>query len=228
MGTLRAPRASPWGRLALVSVVVVCLALFGLMARDVVEHARLAFDASALRWLHAHATARRTALALALTRIGEPEYLAGATSLLLLALTAARRWRQAFIFAVEVGGAAVLDLGLKGLFARPRPTLYPHLEPESSFAFPSGHGLVDLAFSLALALLLWRALPGRWRYLGLIGVVFALASGASRPYLQVHYPSDVLAGWVLACAWVLSVHLTLAPATTPRAAVEERDRARGR
>lgn len=72
----------------------------------------------------------------------------------------------------------MLDLGLKGLFARPRPALYPHLEPETSFALPSGHGLVAPGFFPALALLLRRALSGRWRYAGSSGLLLALAGMA--------------------------------------------------
>ena len=112
--------------------------------------------------------------------------------------------------ALEVGGAAVLDKVLKPLFARPRPTLYPHLVPETNYSFPSGHAVGDLAFAMALFLVVGTLIRGRWRSLGYLSIGLALLIGASRPYLQVHYPSDVLAGWALGLAWVLALHELLA------------------
>ena len=124
-----------------------------------------------------------------------------------MALFVLRRWRLGAVFALEVGGAAAFDLVSKAFFARPRPTVYAHLVQESNFSFPSGHAMGGIAFFLALHLLLWRTLPRRWRWIGVLGLVLALAIGISRPYLQVHYPSDIVAGWAFGSAWVLGVHL---------------------
>ena len=183
------------------------LAVFAVMAVQVYDHRGFAFDAPLLTWFHLHVTAGRTALARTLSLVGEPKSLGSVTALLLLATFVARRWRLGLLFALEVGGAAALDLASKAFFARPRPTLYAHLVHETNFSFPSGHAMGGMAFFLALHLLLWRTLPGRWRWIGVLGLALAVLIGASRPYLQVHYPSDILAGWAFGAAWVLAVHL---------------------
>lgn len=193
----------------------MCALAFAVIARGVYLHHVFAFDAPVLTWLHAHQSSVLTRVALLLTRIGDPTTVAAATALVLLTLLVARRLRDGLAFALEVGGAAVLDLAGKHVFARPRPALYPHLVHESDFGFPSGHAMGDIAFFLALLLLLGRVAP-RWRPASVLGLALAVVIGASRPYLQVHYPTDILAGWALGFAWTLALDLLVAPAPAPR------------
>lgn len=101
---------------------------------------------------------------------------------------------------------------LKHLFARPRPwvdcaALVPLVTERDPNSFPSGH--TSAAFAFALASL--RALPKRWMKVSV--VVLAALMGLSRLYVGVHYPSDVLVGFVVGdlaalCGWLLSQHLT--------------------
>lgn len=207
-----------WVRTGMWGAVLVLAVAFALIARGVLLHHVFAFDAPVLAWLHGHESPTWTALARVLTRVGDPTTVGVATALVLAALLAARRLRDALTLAVEVGGAAVLDLAGKQFFARPRPALYPHLVHETDFGFPSGHAMGDVAFFLALFLLAERIAPGRWRSAGLMGVALAFIIGASRPYLQVHFPTDVLAGWALGLAWTITVDLLVAPAPAPRVA----------
>lgn len=87
--------------------------------------------------------------------------------------------------------------GLKVLISRPRPT-GEHLTYATGFSFPSGHAMLSMAFYGFIAYLLWINLPhkgGRWGA-GLL-ILLILAIGLSRVYLNVHYASDVLAGFLL-------------------------------
>lgn len=199
-----------WLAVAASTLVFVVFAIF------VGERRPMAFDASLLGWLHLHASASLTTVARDLSAIGEPTVVGPLTLLVVIALLVVRRWRGALLVAFEVGGAAVLDEVLKRLFARPRPTIYPHLVHETNYSFPSGHAVGDLAFAVAIVLVVGTLLRGRWRWLLGLLVLLALAVGASRPYLQVHYPSDVLAGWALGLAWVLAVQGVLARFLYPR------------
>lgn len=201
---------SGWAAVVVWLLPLALLIVFAVMARVVYDHQGFAFDVPVLTWFHLHATAGRTALARTLSRIGEAGSLGSVTALVIVASFVLRRRRTGILFALEVGGAAALDLASKAFFARPRPSVYAHLVQESNFSFPSGHAMGGMAFFLALHLLLWRTLPRRWRWIGLLGLALALLIGASRPYLQVHYPSDILAGWAFGSAWVLGVHLLAA------------------
>ncbi|MBK7327518.1 MAG: phosphatase PAP2 family protein [Propionivibrio sp.] len=106
----------------------------------------------------------------------------------------------AFVTLALIGASALGHLG-QLIAARPRPDLFPPLIPMPDDAsFPSAHAMQVTAFALAW-LLRPGASPGRIE----IAVLLAAASlvGASRLYLQVHFPSDVVAGVMLATLWVV-------------------------
>ncbi len=126
---------------------------------------------------------------------------------LLVALWLWRSWRRAAVFlALSMAGAWGLNLAAKVLVGRLRPELFERLSIAPGYSFPSGHTMVSTAFFLSLFLISWRLLP-RYRWpTGVLSILLILGVGASRSYLQVHYPSDVLAGWLLSGAWVLGLN----------------------
>ena len=90
-----------------------------------------------------------------------------------------------------------LQYGLKLLVDRARPELWPRLLAVGSAAFPSGHALAAATFYPALAWLLSEGRPGGRRVLMGLAVLIALYVGVGRLYLGVHWPTDVLGGWLL-------------------------------
>ncbi len=137
------------------------------------------------------------------------------TAAVALAALLLRHRRAAALVVLAVAGAELLQLGLKPLFGRPRPGVFPPLERIGSAAYPSGHALVSAALAGALVLICWQR---RWRTLAALpAAVYVLAVGFSRLYLGVHYPSDVLAGWLLAAAWVGGLSALLLPPVQPHA-----------
>lgn len=112
-------------------------------------------------------------------------------------------YRRATIIAVSVAGAAILNQILKAVFERQRPDLWTQLIHESSYSFPSSHAMASAALGFAIIACLWRS---RWRWYGVgAGVTYILFVGFSRMYLGVHYPTDIMAGWVVSGAWVAIV-----------------------
>jgi undecaprenyl-diphosphatase len=109
-----------------------------------------------------------------------------------------------FIFMASAGGWA-LNQALKELFARPRPELVPHLREVMSSSFPSGHAMTSAAVYLTLGALLMRIAEGRLaKYYCItiaMGVTFLV--GCSRVLLGVHYPTDVIGGWLGGMSWAL-------------------------
>ncbi len=113
------------------------------------------------------------------------------------------RWRRAGLFlAASLGGSALLNEGVKVLVGRARPTVVAMVEHPRGLSFPSGHSQSTMAFAAACFLLIWLGRP-RWRRWGAVFFVLPLLVGWTRTYLGVHYPTDVLAGWCLAAAWVI-------------------------
>jgi undecaprenyl-diphosphatase len=132
------------------------------------------------------------------TTIGSGFVVALLTLLLCIFLYAVLKHRQELIFLVAVvGGTGILNLMLKLLFQRDRPTLHRLIEI-TGYSFPSGHSMAAFALYGALTYLLWRHIPSTWgRSLQvLLSSVFILTIGVSRIYLGVHYPSDVVGGYL--------------------------------
>jgi undecaprenyl-diphosphatase len=111
-----------------------------------------------------------------------------------------QRWQSLAFVALSVSGALVINTALKLVFIRQRPELWELLTHESTYSFPSGHAAMSSALALTIIVLVWNS---RWRgpVVG-IGALYVLAIGFSRLYLGVHYPTDVLAGWIVSAIWV--------------------------
>src|SRR5262245_48334341 len=114
-------------------------------------------------------------------------------------------WRRAlFVVAASLGGW-FLNSALKQLFQRPRPDVVPHLREAMSLSFPSGHALTSAAVYLTLGALSMHIAQRRLTkvYCMSMAMLATALVGGSRLYLGVHYPTDVLAGWLLGLSWAL-------------------------
>lgn len=114
------------------------------------------------------------------------------------------RWQSGLFAAAVLVSGILMSTLLKQIIARPRPQWVAHLDAVHSASFPSGHALNSTLFYLLLALLLGGLLRSRGARLGLYcaALLVAIATGISRIALGVHYPSDVIAGWLIAAAWL--------------------------
>ena len=118
------------------------------------------------------------------------------------------------ILGATISGSLMVTL-LKGFFERPRPTLVDHLVIEHSASYPSGHAANSAIVYLTIAVLFSRVEDSlRTRLFVLsVALLLTLAIGISRVALGVHWPSDVLAGWMFgicwACLWALFVKLPI-------------------
>ncbi|MDP1613973.1 MAG: phosphatase PAP2 family protein [Sulfuritalea sp.] len=119
-----------------------------------------------------------------------------------------------FVIAAPVGAAILTQLA-KQLALRPRPELFPALVSVASpFSFPSAHAMQVTAVAVGLLLAIVPLAPRcrPWAIPVLLAVVVLV--GLSRLYLQVHYPSDVLAGTLAAACWTVGLHAFMRPGGT--------------
>jgi len=139
-----------------------------------------------------------------MSAVAEPVFRVSGAVLLVIAMLWVRRWRVAmFIFVATAGGAALCSL-IKALASRARPELIPQLDGFTSYSFPSGHAWNGMIFYGEIALVAALFVPRHLRVpVVAVGVFAAILTGWARIALGVHWPSDVLAGWIGGGAWLL-------------------------
>jgi undecaprenyl-diphosphatase len=197
--------------LTLLAVAVLFLS-FGLLAEEVMEGETAAFDRRLLlvfrdsvdvsrllgpRWL--------PEVLRDITSLGSTVILAIVMTVVLGYLAFAKDWRSgSFILMAVLGGQAISTL-LKLAFERARPDLIPGAPQVFTASFPSGHAMLSAVTYLTIAVLLARIepRPALKRYFLLVGFALAIIVGISRVALGVHWPTDVLAGWVVGSGWAL-------------------------
>jgi undecaprenyl-diphosphatase len=112
----------------------------------------------------------------------------------------ANKSRPALFVIASMAGAGAINQVLKVIIQRPRPALWDQFT-EIGYSFPSWHAMLSAALALTLIVIFW---PTRWRWLVLVGGgAYMILVGLSRLYLAVHYPSDILAAWLMSGLWVL-------------------------
>ncbi|TCV91420.1 undecaprenyl-diphosphatase [Luteibacter rhizovicinus] len=138
-----------------------------------------------------------------LTHVGDPIVVAVESALVFVFLLIRRYWYLATAWIVALVGTGLINQLLKNIFQRERP-LHDHgFVVEHSFSFPSGHASGSMVFFGMLAYVLLVLTPPRLhRVVVVIATAFITVIGISRILLQVHYFSDVLAGYATGLAWL--------------------------
>src|SRR5262249_9388240 len=204
-GPEEVPRPTPLFEAAVaasLALAVLCLLLFGWLGREVLEGDTARFDNAIRSWVHQYASSGMTSAMKAVSLLGYEILLAEV--IIALIVFVRLRWKRAALWLlITMVGSVLLDAALKFFYPRARPTPFFGAEARYS-SFPSGHALSSLCFYGVMAGLLSariKSLP--WRIaIWTLATLLVIAIGLSRIYLGVHYPSDVLAGYLAATVWV--------------------------
>src|ERR687889_16710 len=197
--------AAVWLAAGLAVSAFVVWAFFEL-ADEVLEGDSRTFDRAVLLWIHDNFSGWWNEPMRLATALG---YYYVVVPLLALAVFVfyRRGWRlSAVLRVVSTGGSVVLTTVLKGVFQRARPELFDAGYQASFYSFPSGHATVAVGFYGMLTVILAYRMRGfaRWA-VAVSGVLVVILIGFSRLYLGVHYPTDVLAGYLAALLWLVCV-----------------------
>ena len=179
---------------------------FAELADVVIEGESSAFDRAVLLWIHTAFPDWFEGTMRIVTALGDDWVV-----LPLLAVAVfffyRKGWRlSATLLLVSTAGSVVLTTVLKALFRRARPELFDAGYQASFYSFPSGHATVAVGLYGMLTLILAYRLRGRARWaVAALGVIVVLLIGFSRLYLGVHYPTDIVAGYLAALLWLVCV-----------------------
>lgn len=199
--------ATALGLVLIIGFVVAGIAgwIFTELAEAIQAGATLALDDSILHWMGAHQSGLATTAMLEATALGTGAVVIMMTGIvgMFLALTGHRK-PALLLGATTIGGLA-LNLLLKLHYHRPRPQVFPWSTNAVSSSFPSGHAMNAVIVYGTIAYLATRL--SRSQSVRVITAVVAciaiIAISASRVYLGVHYPSDVVGGAIVGAAWAI-------------------------
>ena len=180
---------------------------FAELADRMLAGATRRLDEAVVQWVATHRSRILDHVALEITGLGN---FATLTVLVLVAaifLWQTRHRVSVVLMMIAIAGGGVLNTLLKDLYGRPRPSIVTPVIEVATESFPSGHSMGAFIAYAAVAYLGGRVEPTRglrWTT-WIVAAVLILAIGVSRVYLGVHYPSDVLGGYIAGLAWLAFV-----------------------
>jgi undecaprenyl-diphosphatase len=179
------------------------LILFAWLSEEVFEGDLRRFDSAVRMKVHEFFSPQLTKFMQDMTFLGSIAFLTALFLLIVAVWLAKGMKRPAVWFTIAVGGSVILDLSLKLSFHRARPAPFVGTVP-LGYSFPSGHALSSFCFYGVLAGLLCARIQSRAIrvFIWTASAALVLAIGLSRIYLGVHYPTDVIAGYIAAATWV--------------------------
>ncbi|MBE8990893.1 phosphatase PAP2 family protein [Nostoc sp. LEGE 12450] len=203
-----------WRSLLILLIgVYLPLQVFEILTVKIWENqAGFPWDVPILLAVHSTANPQLDILAVTLAIIGLPWTAIPILGAIALILLLQKRWRSLAYLLTASLGSVIINRTAKELMHRVRPQLWQSIAPESSFAFPSGHAMTSITLVVILLLLTWAS---SWRWLVLIfGSLYIIAIAWCRLYLGVHFPSDILAGWMVTLGWTIGVSIIIKPYIT--------------
>lgn len=183
------------------------LLLFFKLGDDVFQKEVFSFDTAITNFIYQFRSPILNEIMLNVSFLGNMVFLFCLSVITALYLYTKRR-KDALIFSSILYTGVIINLILKEFFQRPRPHLFS-LIPESSYSFPSGHAMNSFVFYTAIAYFILRVndnIKLAFITSGIAIIIIALI-GISRIYLGVHFPSDVIAGYVGGFFWFISAIL---------------------
>lgn len=197
-----------WLRIALsFALVVVPILVFAELAEEVSQRDTLAFDESVLLAINGYQSPLLDTLAVMVTQLGGIKGVAVIVAAGALLLWAHAHRARAVFLVLSVAGAGLLNMLLKTLFQRDRPELWQRIVTENSFSFPSGHAMASSALAFSVIVIFW---PTKYRWIVVAGAIaYMVGIGLTRLYLGVHYPTDIIAGWIVSGVWVTAVTIAV-------------------
>ena len=193
-----------------LAIVTVGAAVFAQIAQAMVEGQTQSFDEAILTFMGQNGAPWLDTTALEVTALGARVVVYMVVLVASAFLWQSRHHYSAALLWVAVIGAGLINTVLKISFNRPRPDVFPWRTQHVGLAsFPSGHAMTSIVVYGTLAFLIARLAPTRLlkRLVWALAIFVILVVGLSRLYLGVHYPSDVLAGFVIGAAWAVTCAL---------------------
>ena len=183
---------------------LLSLFVFAFIVNETFREKEDAFDLSVMAFFSGHSNSAIIQAMRIITFFGSSTFLFPAYVVLIGLFYFQKKLQEGVDILVIALTSTVLMFGLKLVFHRLRPPT-PLIKGITTYSFPSGHALSSFIFSGILIYLIWKeSVRPLWKYLSIgLLLLFSISIGISRIVLNVHYATDVIAGFCLGFAWVI-------------------------
>jgi membrane-associated phospholipid phosphatase len=187
-----------------LALFALVLFFFGLITDEIVLEDKRSFDDAIFKMVEPLRSAGLTNFMKLVTFFGSQMFLLPAYIGIAVYILAFQRKtaRSLGVSAVAISGAGIVFI-FKNIFRRPRP-LAPLVDDIASFSYPSGHSFSAFTFAGIIIYLIYLSKMKVWVkwLLSILLFLFAALIALTRVYLNVHFPSDILAGFLLSMLWL--------------------------
>ncbi|WP_207491926.1 phosphatase PAP2 family protein [Aridibaculum aurantiacum] len=216
--TVRSGISRAWAKVTLMSVEIIVILIaffvslfaFVFIARMIFWKEKDGFDNRISAYFNSLISDSTTDVMQFFTVFGNHDFLIPANLLLIVYFLFIRRhkWYSIKVPVISIGSLLIMSI-LKNLFGRQRP-LAPLMKEAKGLSFPSGHAMMSMAFYGLIIYIIWENVKTPWLRITLVVLLLItiFMIGISRIYLNVHYASDVVAGFSLGLVWlVISIYM---------------------
>jgi len=185
--------------LSIISIIL-CLVL-GLMVRKSEEG--ILFDERIMEYVHNRTTPLGINIMGKITHLGSVYFLAFIGTVILLYMQRRKKKKELILLLLSTLGSYGLNFTLKNIFLRSRPIKYFLIE-QGGYSFPSGHSMVSMTFYTAMTFLITRKIHNKKlrTILWILNSLTIFLIGFSRIYLGVHWPTDVVMGFIIGLIFI--------------------------
>lgn len=188
-------------------ITIFFLIVFFLITLDYLNNFYLNhYDKLIIHFIQENRTQFLNNLMLSLTALGQGKVILTESLIATMLLLKLKKYHYLITLALSSAGGQFFVIFFKNLLQRQRPEIINALTQENTFSLPSGHSFTAIVFYGLILYLVYKNLKSTSLKIAVavLGILLILAIGFSRIYLGVHWPSDVLAGYSLGMAWVVT------------------------
>ena len=185
------------------ALLLLSIGLFSFIADEIVIEDKNSFDFKIFSWFALYTTPFHTKIALLFTFFGSPYFMIPVYLVVMFYYFNQKKKKEAISIGVVALISVISIFILKDIFHRQRP-LSPLIPGINGYSFPSGHSLTGFTFSGIMIYLIFKSNIQSYRkwIFAVLLFLFAMLIGMSRIYLRVHFPSDVIAGFLVTSMWL--------------------------
>lgn len=194
-------------KIIILSLIIIAFFTLGLMVKGSAEG--ILFDVKIIEYLHNNTNPLVLKVMKLISYIGSHNVILPGAAMLLSYNLIKKKNLEAKLIILSTAGSWILNFILKQVFQRTRPLEY-FLVEQGGYSFPSGHSMVTMTFLLTISYILNKNLDDekKKKWINLIIYSLIILMGISRVYLGVHWPTDVIGGYLIGYIfYYLSINL---------------------